>query len=48
MMQPAMIAFAADIAEDGQTRGQALSVSRMAGDAGFLFSPIALGILFNT
>jgi MFS family permease len=45
LMNPAMAAFAADIARDDATRGQALSLSRMAGDGAFLIAPVGLGTI---
>ena len=44
-VNPALSAFAADIAKDVKTRSQALSLSRMAADSAFLFCPISLGML---
>ena len=45
MTNPGLSAFAADIADDEATRGQALALSRMAGDAAFLLAPAGLGFL---
>ena len=45
LVQPGMAAFAADIAKDAETRAQALSISRMAGDVAFLVSPLGLGLI---
>ena len=45
MVNPGLSAFAADVAKDESTRSQALSLSRMAGDAAFLVCPIGLGTL---
>ena len=45
MVNPGLSAFAADIADDESTRSQALSLSRMAGDAAFLICPFGLGLL---
>ena len=45
LLNPGLSAFAADVAEDKSTRSQALSLSRMAGDAAFLVCPISLGSL---
>mmetsp|Transcript_2760 Transcript_2760/g.3234 ORF Transcript_2760/g.3234 Transcript_2760/m.3234 type:complete len:509 (-) Transcript_2760:929-2455(-) len=45
MVSPGMSAFAADIADDERIRGQALSLSRMAGDSAFLVSPVILGAI---
>ena len=45
MVNPGLSAFAADIANDESTRSQALSLSRMAGDAAFLVCPFGLGLL---
>lgn len=44
MLNPGLTAFAADIAPDSQ-RGQALSLSRQAGDVMFTAGPIGLGAL---
>ncbi len=45
LVNPGLSAFAADIADDESTRSQALSLSRMAGDAAFLVCPFGLGLL---
>mmetsp|Transcript_8029 Transcript_8029/g.9080 ORF Transcript_8029/g.9080 Transcript_8029/m.9080 type:complete len:94 (-) Transcript_8029:58-339(-) len=45
MTSPGMSAFAADIADNENIRGQALSLSRMAGDFAFLITPTCLGVL---
>lgn len=45
VVNPGLSAFAADIAKDESTRSQALSLSRMAGDAAFLVCPFGLGLL---
>ena len=45
VVNPGLSAFAADIARDESTRSQALSLSRMAGDAAFLVCPFGLGLL---
>ena len=45
LVNPALSAFTADIAEDEATRGQALSLTRQAQDAAFLLAPVGLGLL---
>lgn len=45
LTNPGLSAFAADIAKDEKTRGQALSLARQAGDVAFLFAPAGLGVL---
>lgn len=45
MLHPGLSAFASDIASDVATRGQSLSLSRVAADSAFLICPISLGML---
>ena len=45
MINPGLMAFAADIAEDETTRSQALALSSSASDLSFLVCPISLGAL---
>ena len=45
LVNPGLSAYTADIAKDEATRGQALSLSRQAGDAALLVAPAGLGLL---
>ena len=45
MVTPGLAAFAADLSDDEGSRGQSLSLTRMAADAAFLVAPAGLGLL---
>ena len=45
LVGPGLQALAQELATDDRTRGQALSLTRLAGDAAFLAAPGGLGLL---